>query len=160
MGPESSAFGFSSKVGSGDTPPPSRKKQKLQVPSKARRKGLPKWIPPEKRMWEWDESLPPEKIKWVNFMIVAPDQATKEQLQAGFEYIHDSTILDDNDFTALNAIAHSYIDDTLGDKGVISPIIVDKELYRQLLQRACKHDCEHYFYDNIEFCKHCHKCLA
>ena len=157
---ESSAFGFSSKVGSGNTPPRSRKKRKLQITSKARGKSFPKWIPPEKRMRVYDESIPQKDQKWVQFMIVAPDRDTKEQLQAGFEFIHDSSLMDHGDFMAINSIAHSYIDDSLGDKGVISPIVVDKELYRTLLQRACKHDCEHYFYDNIEFCKHCHKCLA
>ena len=150
-----------SKVGSGDTPPPSRKKKvKLQIRSKARNPIYPKWIPPEKRMQVYDESVPPEKQPWVQFMIVAPDQYTKDQLQAGFEFIHDNNSVMDNDFMAVNSIAHSYIDDTLDDKGVICPIVVDKPLYRMLLQRSCKHDCEHYFYDNIEFCKHCHKCLA
>lgn len=135
-------------------------KKKLQIKSKARGPGLPKWVPPEKRMRVYDESIPQKDQKWVRFMVVAFDQDSKEQLQAGFEFIHDNNSVMDNDFMAVNAIAHSYIDDSLGDKGVISPIVVDKELYRMLLQRACKHDGEHYFYDNIEFCKHCHKCLA
>ena len=51
---------MSSKVGSGDTPPPSRKRKvKLQVPSK---KCIPKWIPPEKIMWKDDESVPMEYL--------------------------------------------------------------------------------------------------
>jgi predicted GNAT family acetyltransferase len=137
-----------------------KKKIKLQVPSKARGLGFPKWIPPEKRMRVYNESILQKDQKWVQFMIVAPDQDTKEQLQAGFEFIHDNNHVMNNDYMAINSIAHSYIDESLGGKGVISPIVVDKELYRQLLQRACKHDGEHYFYDNIEFCKHCHKCLA
>lgn len=108
-----------------------KKKMKLQVPSKARGPGFPKWIPPEKRMRVYDESLPNEKQPWVLFQIVVPDEYTKEQLQAAFEFIHDNNSVMNNDFIAINAIAHSYLDETL-EKGCPSCITVDPKLYKKL----------------------------
>ena len=153
---------MSTKVGSGDTPPPSRKKKiKLQVPSKARAKGFPKWIPPEKRMRQYRKNVKDStKIPFINFRIVVPTEDDKRQLQAAFEFIHDGPVMDtEEDYIIINQLAHSYIDDTL-EEGAESPILVDSNLFKQVRRETCKHNREHYFYDQMEFCKDCHKCLA
>ena len=145
-----------------------QKKIKLQVSSKGRGKGMPKWIPPEKRMKTYDDYgcggyIPMDdprwkKMKWCDFRIIVPDQETKEQLQAAFEYFHDNRDID-TDFIAVNAVAHSYLDDKL-EEGAESPILVDPDLFKQVKQKTCKHNREHYFYDTMEFCRDCHACLA
>jgi hypothetical protein len=148
---------MSSKVGSGDTPPPSRKRKvKLQVPSK---KCIPKWIPPEKIMWKDDESVPMDKKKWVDFRVVVPDEATKKQLLAAFEFIHDNNSVMDNDFTAVNSIAHSYLTPER-EKDCPCRVIVDADLFKRMRQETCPHAWGTYFYDQMEFCKYCHKCMA
>lgn len=106
---------------------------KLQVTSK---RFIPKWIPPEKRMRKYRKNAKDSsKVPFVKFMIVVPTQDDKEQLQAGFEYIHDGPLLDDNDFIVLNQIAHSYLDDEC-EKGCISPIVVNQSLYKKLYAKA------------------------
>ena len=129
-----------------------KKKIKLQVPSKARGPGMPKWVPPEKRMWVFDETLPIDKQKWVKFKIVVPDQETREQLRAAFEYIHDNRIID-TDFMAVNALAHSYLYDEI-EKGVESPIIVDPIQYKMLEKQTCMHR-NTYIENGIKWCNDC-----
>ena len=135
-----------------------KKKIRLQVTSKACGKGLPKWIPPEKRMRSYDESITQEKQKWVDFRIVVPDEDTKKQLLAAFEYIHDNRTLD-LDYMAVNSIAHSYLTPKL-EKDSICRVIVDPDLFKRMRQETCPHSYGVYFYGTMEFCKYCHKCLA
>lgn len=133
-----------------------KKKIKFQITGKAR-KGFPKWIPPEKRMRVYDESVSQEKQKWVDFRIVVPDEDTKNQLSAAFEYIHDNRTLD-LDYMAVNSIAHSYLTD-MPDPGDLNRFIVDSELFKQMRQQTCSHNHESYFYDTMECCKYCHKII-
>jgi hypothetical protein len=78
----------------------------------------------------YDDSVSQEKQKWVMFYIVAPDQDAKEQLEAGFEYLHDNRLID-TDFMAVNAIVHSYLNQ-YREAGCKSCIIVDPKLYKKL----------------------------
>ena len=135
-----------------------KKKIKLQVSNKARGKGVPKWIPPEKRMRVYDESVLPEKQKWVDFRIVVPDNDTRGQLLAAFEYIHDNQTLD-LDFMAVNSVAHAYLTPER-EKGATPCIIVDADLFKRMRRETCPHSYGSYFYDTMEFCKYCHKCIA
>lgn len=151
---------MSTKVGSGDTPPPSRKKKvKLQIPSKARGKGFPKWIPPEKRMRKYRKNAKdPWKIPFVKFLIVVPTEDDKKQLQAGFEFIHDSPVMDtEEDYIIINQIAHSYIDPEI-EKGCTSPIVVNPDLFREMQQETCPHP-ETWVDNGIKICKVCQKHL-
>lgn len=111
-----------------------KKKIKLQVSSKARGPGFPKWIPPEKIMRQYPENLKDTtKVKFVKFRIVVPTEDDKRQLQACFEYIHDNPIMDcEEDFIALNQVAHSYVDSTL-EPGHPEMIVVNEKLYKKLL---------------------------
>lgn len=136
---------------------------KLQVKSKARGKGQPKWVPPEKIMRQYRKNMSIHadlsKVKWVNFRIVVPTEDDKKQLQAAFEFIHDSPVMDTpEDYIVINQLAHSYLDEKR-EKGAESPILVDESLFKQTKQKTCKHNREHYFYDGMEFCKDCHACL-
>lgn len=121
-----------------------KKKIKLQVPSKARGPGFPKWIPPEKRMKTYadygigDDIVPKsdprwKKVKWVDFRIVVPDEETKQQLLAAFEYIHDNRTLD-LDYIAVNTIAHSYLTPEL-ESGCKDIIVVDPSLFKKLKRK-------------------------
>ncbi len=132
-----------------------KKKIKLQVRSK---RCIPKWIPPEKRMNRYDQCAPNSKQKWVDFRIVVPDEETKQQMEAAFEYLHDNPLID-TDFMAVNAVVHGYLTPER-EKGVIPCIIVDSVLFNQMKQRTCPHSWGRYFYDGMEFCKECHKCVA
>lgn len=109
---------------------------------------------PEKRMRVYDDSVPQDKQKWIDFRIVVPDKNTKKQLQAAFEYLHDNRLIDTG-FMAVNAVVHAYLDEAR-EKGTESPILVDRQLFTEIKQQTCKHNREHYFYDNMEFCKDCH----
>ena len=88
---------------------------------------LPKRLPPEKRMRIYDESIPQEEQKWIEFRIVVPDEETKQQLQAAFEYLHDNRLID-TDFMAVNAAVHSYLE----PPDSISPFVVDSKLFNKL----------------------------
>jgi hypothetical protein len=82
-------------------------------------------------------AVDPKKIPFVKFMIVVPTEDDKRQLQAGFEFIHDGPLLDDNDFIVLNQIAHSYLDPER-ELGCMTPIVVNPELYQTLYAKANK----------------------
>lgn len=101
------------------------------------KKYIPKWTPPEKRMRKYRKNMKdPTKVKWTQFMIVVPRQEDKEQLQACFEYIHDSELMDcPEDFIVLNQIAHCYLDQER-EEGCISLIQVNPELYKTLYAKA------------------------
>ena len=112
------------------------KKKKPQVT-----KNILNWVPPEKRMKTYEDfgivhgtpMTDPKwkKVKWIDFRIVVPDQYTKDQLLAAFEFIHDNNSVMDNDFMAVNSIAHSYLTPER-EPGTIPRIIVDPELFRKV----------------------------
>jgi hypothetical protein len=132
---------------------------KLQVPSKARGKGQPKWIPPEKIMRQYRKNMKdPRKVNWTKFRIVVPTEDDKRQLQACFEYIHDNQIMDcKEDFIVLNQIAHCYLDQER-ETGTVSMIVVDADAFKEMSQKTCPHG-ETWNDHGIEICKWCDKHL-
>ena len=143
-----------------------RKKLKLQVTKDMQN---PKWIPPELRMkhYERDYGIDHKtlmddpkwkKVKDIDFRIVVMDEETKKQLQSACEYLHDNRLID-TDFLAVNSLVHAYENSTNTNGHQFDPIVVNPNLFKKAKQQTRIHK-EHYFYDNIEFCKHCHKCLS
>ena len=122
------------------------KKIKLQIKSKPRGKGWPKWIPPEKRMRHNERDYGIEgsepmtdskwkKVKWPEFFIIVPDLDTKEQLKAAFEYLHDNKHIDP-DFIPVNCLIHSYCDP---EECAYDPFIVDFDKFQHMKQIYCHH---------------------
>lgn len=127
------------------------------------KKNIPKWIPPEKRMKTYEDfgivgHVPQDspkwkKVKWIDFRIIVPDQYTKDQLLAAFEYLHDNKLID-TDFIAVNAVVHAYetLDNT--NPPVINPILVDPEM----LYRAKQETCPHFEITNVAGMNYCVEC--
>lgn len=132
---------------------------KLQVPSKARGKGQPKWIPPEKIMRKYRKNMAdPWKVPFVKFKIVVPTEEDKRQLQACFEYIHDNQIMDcEEDYIVLNQIAHAYLDSDR-EQDCISPIVVNPDAFHEMNQETCTHP-KKWVDQGIEICMVCQKHL-
>jgi len=138
--------------------------KKLQVPSKARGKGQPKWIPPEERMQTYtdcgigDAVVSKDdprwkKVKWTKFCIVVPTEKDKKDLQAAFEYFHDNRLID-TDFITVNQLAHQYLEPPDGNPF----ILVDEDAFLRLQQKVCSHP-QKYEQDGIVYCTNCWKAL-
>ena len=93
-----------------------------------------------------------KKVKWIEFRIVVPDEETKQQLQAAFEYLHDNKLID-TDFMAVNALVHSYLTPER-EEGTRNVIIVDPDLFHKTKQKTCPHK-ETYIDEGMEICKDC-----
>lgn len=133
-----------------------KKKTKYQITSKARGPGFPKWVPTEKRMRKYRKNMKdPRKVPFVKFRIVVPTEDDKQQLLAGFEYIHDGPMLNDNDFIVLNQLAHCYVTPEL-EKGHPDMIIVNDKLYTKMAQNSCSHP-ETWVQNGIKLCTVCGK---
>ena len=78
-------------------------------------------------MRKYDESIPQEIQKWIEFRIVVPDEETKKQLQAACEYFHDIWEID-TDLMAVNALAHAYLE----PPDSFDAFIVDPKLFKKL----------------------------
>jgi hypothetical protein len=134
-----------------------KKKIKLQINKKF---GIPKWIPPEKRMKTYEDfgvvepGDDPSKVIFTRFEIVVPTEKDREELQAAFEYFHDCPNTD-TDFVTINQLVHEY---KHCDKDKYSNIIVDFGLYYRLKQSSCLHT-DIYIVDGIKYCKECLKAL-
>ena len=61
--------------------------------------------------------------------------------------------------SAVNSIAHSYLTPER-EKDCPCRVIVDADLFKRMRQETCPHSYGSYFYDQMEFCKYCHKCMA
>jgi hypothetical protein len=130
---------------------------KLQIKSKARGKGFPKWVPPEKRMRRYRKNMKdPRKVPFVKFLIVVPTEDDKKQLLAAFEYFHDNRLID-ADFIAVNQLAHCYVTPEL-EKGHPDMIVVDPDLYSDVNREVCQH-LDTWVDQGIRICKVCNKHL-
>lgn len=133
-------------------------KKKLQVSSKGRGPGMPKWIPPEKRMRKYRKNMKdPKKVPFVDFRIVVPTEEDKKQLLAAFEFIHDNNSVMENDFIAINQLAHCYVTPEL-EKGHPEMIVVNSELFDDAVKEACPHT-DTWVDNGIRICKMCQKHL-
>jgi hypothetical protein len=130
-----------------------KKKVKLQIGSKP---GVPKWIPPEKRMRKYRKNMTnSSKVPFVKFRIIVPTEDDKKQLLACFEYIHDNPIMDcEEDFIVLNQIAHSYVTPEL-EKGHPDMIVVDPTHYKLIEQLNCLHKNTYIGNYGEKWCKDC-----
>jgi hypothetical protein len=120
----------------------------------------PKWIPPEKRMEKYKDygitnqptSDPVwDKLRWTKFKIVVPTEQDKKNLQAAFEYLHDSRDID-TDFIVVNQLVHEYEHGDASDKH--SNIVVSPSVYHDAEQKTCIHDTT-YIEDGIRRCTSC-----
>lgn len=122
---------------------------KLQVTKKCYN---PDWVPPEKIMVTYKKQ---KKIKWPKFKIVVPDNFSKKQLLAAFEFIHDNPIMD-NDFIIISCLGHSYLTPKLEIGCEAEAILVNSKLYTSINKKCCVHN-KIFKRNNKKYCSHCKK---
>lgn len=88
------------------------------------------WTKPENRMTRYPRNM--KRIPWSNFIIVCKTEKDRAQIRAAMEYFHNMHETDTN-FIVVNQLVHNYIHDDASDGH--SDVIVDKEVYKQLLPR-------------------------
>lgn len=128
-----------------------------------KKKQIPKWIRPEKRMKKYKDfgcvgvNSDVSKVDWTKYKIIVPTEKDKKEIQAAMEYFHDFMDID-TDFVPVNQLVHEYEQGDESDK--YSNIVVDDDLYHRLLQKTCPHPKEEqYNQDGINYCKLCWKAL-
>lgn len=142
-----------------------KKKIKLQIRKKF---CVPKWVPPEKRMATYEDygitdqtkhdDPKWKKVKRIDFRIIVPDEYTRDQLLAAFEFLHDNESVMDNDFLVINHIAHCYLTPER-EPEMIPVIIVDPDMFKEAKQKTCPHNKERYNEDGMDYCKECGEML-
>jgi len=105
-----------------------------------KRKKLPKWISPQKRMWKYKDfgittftlgkDKKWKKVRWTKYKIVVPTEEDRKQIVAAMEYFHDMREID-TDFIPVNQLVHEY--DHYDESDKYSNIIVSKNDYHSLV---------------------------
>ena len=131
-----------------------------------KKKNIPKWISPEKRMKRYEDygygidGKPGTKdditkVKFTEFKIIVPNEAAKQEIMAAMEYFHDMREID-TEFITVNQLVHQYEHKDESDKHL--NIIVNYDLFHEVQKIACPH-AETIIDEGVRYCKACRKGL-